>query len=689
VCPTILILSLCISLSAAAPASSQSGCAASPPRRSAPPTATSATGAPSPATRIGAADTLRVSPPVDTGRSADPAAFLRAGRDHRSRGSITDRLRAQEILENGLRRFPDHPDLLAELGATLYVQTLYGDAERAFRRLLEIDPRRCDAYYYLGIDAYRKWKRVQSYTDYLVTAERFLRSAAACDFTPEDAYFKLAFSRFLLGDTLRALETCEAYQSEFPTAPEPHLLSGAIAYASGDYESCRDRFDRALSLMDDARLRIYNGAPALLTEQERDAYESSQPPERDETDRWYWVLNDPDPTTELNERRLEHVYRVFLSGARYESFTPPIPGWDTARGKALVKFGEPDLIETTLGGPRPMDGRTEMWTYLETEQPFVLFFRDEYLNGNYIVPMEDPISSWTIREDPPLTSQVREAAAVPCVLAGLAFRDSDTTAAVFLAYAADADSLDRSLSSWDTEIFRSRTAVYLADGRPLGFFARALPADSLERDSRAAASSYVAIEELRLPFGSYRAALCLEDDHRVTSSVAWADLDFARFAGGSLVSSDIALCSAPGAGGAAICRAGRVLSLNPGALYAPGEDPILYVEIYNLRTRGGRSEYALSYSIRRAERERGLWNWLRRAAEKTGIGGSHPPLVISQTFERVGTASTAYEEISVGIASLEPGRYEVTVTAVDAATGDSTSVAGRFFKARTGPRGRE
>jgi GWxTD domain-containing protein len=623
-------------------------------------------------------------------RSAPPETFLRLGGLYRSRGSITDRLRAQGILEDGLRRYPDHPDLLAELGATLYAQTLYGDAERVFRRLLQIDPRRCAAHYYLGINAYRKWKRVQSYTDYLDTAERCLAIAVECDSVVDDAYFKLAFSRCVLGDTARSLETCAAYRAAYPTAPEPLLISGAIAYASGDFETCRDRFEEALSLMDDDDRTNYTDLSLLLREgDEKDAYASAPLSDRIETERLYWIANDPDPTTEINERRLEHVCRVFMSGARFESSAPPIDGWDTARGRALVKFGEPDHVETTLEGPRPMDGRTEMWTYLATEQPFVLFFRDEYLNGNYLVPIEDAISAWTIREDPPLTAHVPETADVPGTLEAIAFRESETAASVHLVYAADADSLDRRLWTWNTHRFRARTAVYLADGRPHGFFSRELSADSLTRYDGGGAPSYIALEELSLPLGSYRVAFCLEDERRVARSVAWADVATDRLIGEALVTSDLALCSPSEAGGPSILRRGRALRINSGARYAPDEDLLLYLELYNLELPNGRSQYDLSYSIRRTESARGLWAALKRGAEKLGLADPLPPPVISQTFERVGTSGTAAEDIVVGIGSLDPGSYEITVTAVDAATGDSASVNKRFVKAGDRARGTE
>jgi GWxTD domain-containing protein len=622
--------------------------------------------------------------------SDSPETSVLLARLYRSRATITDRLRAQEILECGLRRYPDHPGLLEELGITLYSRTLYGDAERVFRQLLEIDPRRCGARYYLGISAYRKWKHVQSYTEYLRDAARDLRAALDCGFEEEDAYFKLAFSRWALGDTTGALQTCTAYRAAYPTASEPLFLAGSIAYASGRTEVCRDRFDEALSLLKGDERAIYTDLSHLLSDGiGKDAYASAPASDRAETERLYWIAHDPDPTTEINERLLEHVYRVFVSGVRFASAAPPIDGWDTPRGRAFVKFGEPDHVETTLAGLRPMDGRAEIWTYLDTAQPFVLFFRDEYLNGNYIVPIEDVISSATLREDPPLTSHVPAAANVPGSLEALAFRESETEARVYLVHAADADSLDKLLRTWSVERFRRRTAVYLADGRPHGFHTGDLAADSLAECAASSPRLYTAAQEISLPFGAYRAAACLEDEQGVARSVAWSDIEAARFIGGSLVTSDLALCSRTCAEGPLILRDGRPLRVNPGARYPAGESLVAYLEAYNLTIRNGRSRYDLSYTIRRAQAPGGIWGALKRGAQRIGLAGSLPPPAISHTFERVGTSETSAEEIAVDIGALDPGIYELTVTVIDGASGESVSVERRFVKAGDERSGKE
>ena len=610
-----------------------------------------------------------------------PEVYVLLGRLYRSRGSIIDRLGAQSVLEEGLRRYPDHIDLLVELGATYYAQTLYGDAERVFNRILELDPDRCEAHYFLGINAYRKWKHVQSFTDYLETAVSHLTSAVACDSGKDDAFLKLAISWYVLGDTAASLEACVACRDAHPTAPTPLLLTGCIAYNAGDFEKCRDLFARAFSLMGKDENTSYTDVSLLLSsDPEKRDYDADASQAKLETQRLYWIANDPDPTTEMNERVLEHVCRVFMSDVRFASSTPPLRGWETARGRALVKFGEPDRVRTTLEGTRPTDGRAEIWVYLETERPFALTFRDEYLNGNYGVSIDDEIAAWTLRADPPLTAHAPRAATVPGVLDVSAFRESEVSSYLSLAFAADADSLDESLWTWDIGRFHTRAAVYHQDGRPYTYLADSLSADSLDRDTTATGSGYVVVEGLSLPFDSYRVAFCLEDQRRLARSIGWADANTSRFLDDSLVLSDVLLCSTPRARGAATRRLDKTLYVNPTGRYSPSEKLRVYVEVYNLGLRDARSAYEVAYSIRPADSTTSLWTSIQRAVGKALFMDRSPAPVISQSFQRTGEADTAREEIAVGIDSLAPGSYAVTISVVDAVSGETASISKRFFK---------
>jgi GWxTD domain-containing protein len=106
-------------------------------------------------------------------------------------------------------------------------------------------------------------------------------------------------------------------------------------------------------------------------------------PTREEREAWierFWFEFDPTPTTEVNERRLEHEHRVgvvkniFVVGGE--------PGWDD-RGEAYIRFGEPafrakTLAYATLAGKR-LAG--EVWYYVPLEM--FISFQDFNVAGFY------------------------------------------------------------------------------------------------------------------------------------------------------------------------------------------------------------------------------------------------------------------------------------------------------------------
>lgn len=95
----------------------------------------------------------------------------------------------------------------------------------------------------------------------------------------------------------------------------------------------------------------------------------------------FWAIRDPDPTTRVNEfrlefdRRLEIVNRDFAERSR--------PGWQTLRGQVFLVLGPPYRFE-----PRLFNGfRAQFWYYNDLPRPLdpnsALIFADVYRDGRY------------------------------------------------------------------------------------------------------------------------------------------------------------------------------------------------------------------------------------------------------------------------------------------------------------------
>jgi GWxTD domain-containing protein len=94
----------------------------------------------------------------------------------------------------------------------------------------------------------------------------------------------------------------------------------------------------------------------------------------------FWVANDPDSTTTVNEFRSEYLRRLRIANDRYGSLQRE--GWSTDRGRILLLHGEPDYIDD-----HPFDGTTngawQLWEFHQIEGGVIYVFVDRNNLGDY------------------------------------------------------------------------------------------------------------------------------------------------------------------------------------------------------------------------------------------------------------------------------------------------------------------
>jgi len=608
---------------------------------------------------------------------SDPEPFLRAGELLRQGNTIRDRRLSQDVLEAGLAKHPDDPDLLLQLGITYYRQTFYGDAVRCFDRVLEFDEGNCDAHYYLGLNAFRKWKHVQSYRDYLDEVRSHMAVVLDCAPERQQACFTLALATHVQGDSAACAEVAKLYGRRHRDRPEPYFLLGALAFDAGDYQQADEMFMQAMLRLNEDERQEYEDIRHLLPDEEAEEYELSSDERRDEMRRAFWAQHDPDLTTPENERHVEHIYRMFIADARYSHDRPALRGWDTERGKALIKFGLPAAIGTTLGGGFT-SGRMEAWTY---ENGVTFFFRDEFLNGNYTVPMEPRYSymAQMIYLDPAVTSIVSTVVPIPGSIETIAFKGGPVSSDVYVAYEVSVDSLDLFLDLDEVNRFVARSAVYDGAWAAEGYFADTLTTEEFMgrvRDGR-----HESVTRYELPFADLHFAVCLEDNLGLTRTQLSAASSTLRFLGSKLGLSDILLYDRTVDTSQDIVHRGqRDFAPRLGARYEPGEKLSLYIEIYNLGVKGDRCEYDVTYSIYPTRDDSGVLARLAGALKRVAGFVTSPEPVISQTLMRTGVHHDEYEDLSIDIDSLEPGRYALEVNVRDKIQKEESQIVRIFTK---------
>jgi len=96
----------------------------------------------------------------------------------------------------------------------------------------------------------------------------------------------------------------------------------------------------------------------------------------------FWATHDSTPETVENEIKISYYYRLELANRRYTSMGRN--GWATDRGRVLILFGEPDLIEDY---PFEQNNRAyQVWSYYNVDnQPREFLFIDEWNNSDYVL----------------------------------------------------------------------------------------------------------------------------------------------------------------------------------------------------------------------------------------------------------------------------------------------------------------
>ncbi len=588
-------------------------------------------------------------------------AVLKADRNHApahyemaklymSMNTPLTRQSARKALDEATRLEPGNGDYQLMLGELLGKQGLWLKAERHYEKVCETHPERlAEAAYRVGffsMQAFLKYINLE-HVDIVIgmgpptyhlfrweehamrdreKALAFLVKSIVADPKNRDAYYDLGLIHFESKNPKGLVMASKLCLDQYRKDKDALLYCGLGYQGMGELETAHEYYMRALERMSAQERALMESVDEIASQKELSALVSIATTDRTRigwTDNreqvLFWRKRDPLHLTAFSERRMEHYGRVAYANLRYGQRLKGIPGSQTDRGKAYIKFGQalnkkatrleiPGGVDSSNGRfSRNIQGGDEEWYY---EGFSISFFNSDGLDSWRFDTRPGRVSGrYTFNHEPAhfMDPYRHHKYRVPYQVAS--FEDGEGYR-VELAYAlpkynvsaANGDSgfvLENGVfvfdNAWD-EVYRKRSDLDLTwpeltpSGNPV--------VDSLRN------SHLVFQLAFRVAPGTYHLVGEVRERKRGSIGTFREERGFA-IADSMLSISDLLLATQIETG-SPFPEKRRHLNVvaNPLRTYHRSEPAFIYMEVYNLkRDEYGRTEYEISYRIGRPGEE--------------------------------------------------------------------------------------
>jgi len=613
-------------------------------------------------------------------RTPEAERLLDEGADRWSQGTFEERRKALDALEQAAKLTPRDVHVQLRL-AHAYLDAGYShDAKELFEHITALAPEDADAWQGLG----RVWKRDWLATLATASLEKsihYLDEAVRRDPARAEAWTMLVVLRLERGDPNLAAAAAAQALAVAPDSAAPPLAGGVIAYQAGRLTQADSLYTLALARLRPRLAARFRDISPLVARDDGEAILDSPPPVRAEATRRFWSSSDPDPTTAVNEAKLEYWTRVARAVLLFsDSWSPR---WD-ARADLYVRYGPPEhiayqppgvaiaqrpnktdnLYGDELNGVRSVGEALPMWYPLHAQVW-------EYPRLGMNVLLQDLSASQTY-ELPRSPYGEIDAVPDPAIAArnGLLLTANGRGTFAPLPPGVRPLAVHGSVSVFEGEAGPRLLAHVAAAGSPAStLIADCVVIDSSEHEVQRASRTLGASRcdpaitragdfAFDLPPGSYRLALAVSDGHG-GHGVLRARRDLSPSAG-VLSMSDVVLVCGP----LETVPAAGVVRLDPNLDRRIGRDePLLgYFEVYRLRPdAGGATRFEYEYRVRSLDPD--PRPWFKR------VFGRSPSDAISVKTPEQGVGAIRRQYLSVPAQSLPPGHYRLEVTVRDNASG--------------------
>jgi len=330
----------------------------------------------------------------DIDRNCTRALYLR-GKIYLYKDGIYNRRISAVSLKRAVLMEDDNAEYHYSLGVTLEKQGFLKNALDEFEEATKYDS--TDQRPYLKIAEISK-KIGLRYDDKDYFEQSAMAAARAANISSDpESYYKQAIALYQMkrfAISARTLEDAIVVCDDSSLIVDCELLLGANLVRMGNFDSAYAVFENAWQKMSESAQGRMDNPRFLMTPSDYDALTKESSFMQQRILRQFWGELDPDPTTAMNERKLEHYARYIHSGLTFSIPEKSIDGCNTKRGEMYIRYGPPSSKDYVLGGSGTgRDVPKWVWTYNHFDEPITLVFEDTFLNGDFDFPFPSP--NWT------------------------------------------------------------------------------------------------------------------------------------------------------------------------------------------------------------------------------------------------------------------------------------------------------
>jgi len=610
-------------------------------------------------------------------------------------GTVYGRFKATIELEKALRLKPKNVDFLFTDAMLNIKKGFIYTAESQFKKIVDLDPQYFWAYYHLAslkeeeMLHYQDMVSVEPGSDGIIFMDSFaqklkekaadyFKNAIAVNPKFSDAYSRLALIYYEFDNYDEMIQLLESAVKIIHDDKNCHLFLGFAYQNVGKFNQAASEYQLAKQFMSPSEREALESINLVLTPEQKRQYEWAADSEKHLLHQTFWTSKDPFYLTEVNERELEHFSRIAYANLRFSRPEKNIEGWQTDRGKVLIRYGKPEYKYRTrpymrhfVGhGRNPLNHSKEIWMY----PGFHFIFEDQYLSDNFTFawgnrPETDfqDIYKRMIKDFPDYYKLIPDSQSFSVAHDIVAFRGQNRNTELELCYGIPASATNLSLSNkqkykllqgifffdefWNPVIRKTKEILFSYN-------------DLSKLNSKLYYSNLVPVE---LSPGNYHFALEFEDKRTGKRSRVFRDFQVDTFFYHQFQISDILFARdlEPPILNVPPSRSDFKFSPNPLRIYQIGQPIVIYYEIYNLTEDQAReTHFRIEYRIGKDfQSESSIKKLL------TNIGIMKKSGEVTAGYEYAGKSSTELQYQNIILDSNMTGKIMISLKATDLITG--------------------